>query len=238
MDVRSTTRAGSLGSAVLVHGLWSSPADWRWVERLLREADVEVSVPDLPSHGPELGSPADDAAEVRGAIRACPGPVVVVGWSYGGKIISMAAEGEAAVARLVYVADIPEDVDDVATLDTSWVDEGDLIVVGPGPGFVLDDERWLEAEAWRFSGEVLAHLRRHPRRRVSRAAAADPQTAAAWRTIPTTVLLGRHDDLLPADRRSWAAEHLEDVRDLDADHFVPFAQPEVVADVVVEALRG
>jgi pimeloyl-ACP methyl ester carboxylesterase len=238
MGTRSTTRVGSPGSAVLVHGMWSSPADWRWVERLLHEADVEVSVPDLPSHGPELGSPADDAAEVRRAIRACSGPVVVVGWSYGGKIISMAAEGEAAVARLVYVADIPEEVDGTATLDTSWVDEGELIVTGPGPSFVLDDERWLEAEAWRFSGEVLEHLRRNPRRPVSRAAAADPQTAAAWRTIPTTVLVGRHDDLLPADRRTWAAEHLEDVRDLDADHFIPFAQPKVVVDVVVAALGG
>lgn len=236
MGARSTAGGGSRGSAVLVHGLWSSPADWRWVEQLLHEADVEVSVPDLPSHRPELGSPSDDAAEVRRAIRACSGPVVVVGWSYGGKIISTAADGEAAVVRLVYVADVPADVDGVATLDTSWVDDEALITVCPGPSFVLDDERWLEAESERFSDEVLEHLRRHPRRPASWAAAADPQTAAAWTTIPTTVLIGRRDDLLAADQRTWAAEHLDDVRDVDADHFIPFARPQVVAEVVVEAL--
>ena len=237
MSERSAAGAPSLGSAVLVHGMWSSPADWQWVERLLREANVEVSIPDLPSHRSTLGTVADDAAEVREAIRACSGPVVVVGWSYGGKVISMAAEGEAAVVRLIYVANIPSPPDDVETLDTSWIDNDPHILVNADQSFVLDNDWWFEAEVERlFSGEVLEHLRHHPRRPASRAAAADPQTAAAWQTIPTTVLIGRRDDLLPVDERNWAAQHLDDVRDLDTDHFILMHHPEVVAGVVLEAL--
>src|SRR4029450_5058998 len=38
------------GTAVLVHGMWSSPADWRWVAERLRDNDVQVVIPDLPSH--------------------------------------------------------------------------------------------------------------------------------------------------------------------------------------------
>jgi len=208
------------------------------VERLLTEANVEVSIPDLPSHRSTLGTAADDAAEVREAIRACSGPVVVAGWSYGGRGISMAAEGEAAVVRLIYVADIPAPPDGVDTVDTSWIDDDPHVLVNADQSFVLDNAWWPEAEAERFSSEVLEHLRRNPRRTASRAAASDAQTAAAWRTIPTTVLIGQGDDLLPIDQRNWAAQHLDDVRHLDTDHFIPLNQPEVVADVVLEALSG
>jgi pimeloyl-ACP methyl ester carboxylesterase len=230
--------SSTLGSAVLVHGMWSSPSDWRWVKQLLEKAGVEARSPDLPSHRSPFGTVADDSRAVREAIRRCTGPVVVVGWSYGGKVISMAAEGESAVIRLIYVADIPARADDVETLDASWLDDPH-IVVGADGAFVLDNVWWFEAEAKRmFSGEVLEHLRRHSRRPASRATATDPQTAAAWVTIPTTVLIGRQDDLLAVEQRQWAAEHLNDVRNLETDHFILLRQPETIAEVVLEALDG
>jgi pimeloyl-ACP methyl ester carboxylesterase len=228
--------AAKIGSAVLVHGMWSSPSDWRWVEQLLQEAHVEVLVPDLPSHRSTSGTVADDAGVVRQAIEGCSGPVVVVGWSYGGKVMSMAAAGESAVVRLIYVGDIPAPPDEVQTLDASWLDDPHILVGADG-SFVLDNDWWFQAEAARlFSGEVLEHLRHHPRRLASRATATDPQTAAAWMTIPTTVLIGGQDDLLPVEQRRWAAEHLNDVRHLDTDHFILLRRPEAVAEVVLEAL--
>ncbi len=93
-----------IGGAVLVHGLWVRPVDWRWVGRLLEDADVQVITPDLPSHRTSTAGLADDAAEVREAIRACTPPVAVVGWSYGGSVISLAAAGEGMVARLIYTS--------------------------------------------------------------------------------------------------------------------------------------
>ena len=94
-----------IGGAVLVHGLWGRPVDWRWVGRLLEDADVQVITPDLPSHRMSTAGLADDAAEVREAIRACTPPVAVVGWSYGGSVISLAAAGEGMVARLIYISE-------------------------------------------------------------------------------------------------------------------------------------
>ena len=92
---------------MLVHGLWGNPVDWRWVRDILEDAEVPVITPDLPSHRTPSAGLAEDAAEVREAIRACGPQVVVVGWSYGGSVISLAAVGERSVARLIYISDIP-----------------------------------------------------------------------------------------------------------------------------------
>ena len=67
--------------------------DWRWVRRLLDGSGLHLICPDLPSHRMYSAGLAEDAAEVRAAIRSSTGPVVVVGWSYGGSVISLAATG-------------------------------------------------------------------------------------------------------------------------------------------------
>jgi surfactin synthase thioesterase subunit len=64
----------------------------------------------------------------------------------------------------------------------------------------------------------------------------DPVPAAAWQTVPTTVVLGRHDELVSADELAWVSEHIKDVRLMDTDHFILFRQPEAITEVVVEAL--
>ena len=91
------------GTAVLVHGMWSSPADWRWVAERLRDNDVQVVVPDLPSHRTGSAGLTADAAEVRRIIASARPPVVAVGWSYGCDVIHKAAAGEPSVTHLVYI---------------------------------------------------------------------------------------------------------------------------------------
>ena len=95
------------GSAVLVHGLWGHPQDWRWVRELLEAHGVAVYCPDLPSHRSATAGLLADAEEVRTAIREAAQPVVVAGWSYGGTVISIAADREPSVTRLVYASSVP-----------------------------------------------------------------------------------------------------------------------------------
>jgi pimeloyl-ACP methyl ester carboxylesterase len=221
---------------VLVHGGWSNPDDWRWVKRRLEDLDVQVEVLDLPSHWSAVAGLVQDAAEVQQAIRSCPAPVVVVGWSYGGTVIGVAAAGEATVTRLIYVASIPEPVRNHDG-DASWADEDPHVIVRQDGMFVLDNDWWLtEEKGATFSPEVAEYLRRHPRRPASLRIVTDPVPAAAWQTIPTTVLLGRHDELVSDEELSWVTEHMKDVRLLDTDHFILFRQPETITEVVMEAL--
>lgn len=106
----------------------------------------------------------------------------------------------------------------------------------PDGRFVLDNDLWLQDEGETFPQEVLRHFRDQPRRLVTRAThGAQPE--AAWETTPTTVLIGESDSLVSDADRKWAGEHLEDVRVIDTDHFIIFRHPEVVAQLVLEALR-
>ena len=232
------------GSAVLVHGGWSNPEDWRWVRANLDAAGVEVLAPDLPSHRSPAATRHDDVSEVRGAIAAARGPVVVVGWSYGGFVLTDLSETVGSITRLVYVTAIPRPlgttpidpipgVVEAGELDTSHLrfDEDGTCV--------LDDEWWLsEGEVSTCSNEALDHLRTHRRRPMSLAALLAPQTATAWKEVPSTVLLGLRDSTQSPSEREWAQSHCEDVRLLDSDHFMLFRRPEVIADVVLEALHG
>jgi pimeloyl-ACP methyl ester carboxylesterase len=148
---------GRTGTAVLVHGGWGHPADWTWVKDELRSAGVHVLTPDLPSHQSGVASFADDVETVRDAVRASSAPVVLVGWSYGGDVIGVAAAGEDSVVHLVYVAAVPA-LAEVEPRDTSWADNDPHILVGEDGSFGLDNAWWLEAEGERlFAGAVLEH---------------------------------------------------------------------------------
>jgi pimeloyl-ACP methyl ester carboxylesterase len=114
------------GSAVLVHGLWGFPDDWRWVRPLLEAEGIQVVTPDLPSERSSSAGLADDADEVRRAIRACAPPVVVAGWSHSGPVISMAAAGESSVIRLIYIGEIPRRQIE----DPSWIYSDPNVEIG------------------------------------------------------------------------------------------------------------
>ena len=223
-----------IGAAVLIHGLWGDPEDWRWVRGLLEDADVLVITPDLPSHRTPTAGLAEDAAEVRHAIRSCAPPVAAVGWSYGGSVISLAAAREDSVSRLVYISDIPRPAGFPGE-DLSWIDADPHVLVHPDGRFVLDNDLWLKDEGGTFPEEVRKHFRDHPRRLVTRATHG-AQTEAAWDTTPATVLIGELDNMLSDADRKWAEEHLNDVRVIDTDHFIIFRHPDLVAQLVLEAL--
>jgi pimeloyl-ACP methyl ester carboxylesterase len=126
------------GTAVLVHGMWSSPADWRWVAERLRDNDVEVVVPNLPSHRTGSVGLTADAAEVRRTIASARPPVVAVGWSYGCDVIHEAAAGEPSVTHLVYIAGIPNPDPGVFSPAGSEAEEDPHILVFDDGTFVLD----------------------------------------------------------------------------------------------------
>jgi pimeloyl-ACP methyl ester carboxylesterase len=96
-----------MATAVLVHGAWSSPADWRWVAECLQAQGVETVIPDLPSHWHRSADPSDDVQQVQAEIRAAAPPVTVAGWSYGGAVIGDLPD-TGPIGHLVYIASIPE----------------------------------------------------------------------------------------------------------------------------------
>lgn len=228
----STDQASRPRSVVLVHGMWGVPGDWQWVQRLLEEHGVQVSVADLPSHRRSDAGLLDDVEEVRAMLRTAGAPTVAVGWSYGCDVIGVAAAGEPNVARLVYVSSVPLPLHP-GPRDGSIFDDSPIIDW-------VGDDRFVISDAWRvgrdFAPEVWAFADANPKRPVTRRTLTDPIAATAWAGIPTTVLLGTRDDLFGAQARAFAREAVRDVREFASDHFIPFSLPGLVAGVILEEI--
>jgi hypothetical protein len=158
---------------------------------------------------------AEDAEEVREAIRACAPPVAAVAGPTAAALL--AAAGQGSVSRLIYISDIPRPAGFPGD-DLGWIDADPHILVHPDGRFVLDNDLWLRDEGETFPDEVRRHFHDHPRRLVTRATQG-AQPKAPWETTPTTVLIGERDTFSEAERRR-ADEHLENVRGIDTDDFI------------------
>jgi pimeloyl-ACP methyl ester carboxylesterase len=225
-----------LGSAVLVHGAWSHPEEWRWVIERLTPHGIEVIAVDLPSHRSPAGTRDDDVEAVEQTIAALPPPVVAVGWSYGGAILTELTVDPGHVTRLVYVASIPNGPDDSSNTRPTG---GDLdlshFAFPDEQTMLLRDDWWHDGSFAPFAPDVLEYLAAYPRRPVPLEVVLAP-TGVAPKSIATTLILGQDDNLHPPPQQEWAVRTFDDVRIIDSDHFIPVRAPEVVADVVLEAL--
>lgn len=236
------------GAAVLVHGAWSNPDDWRWVAALLEADGVDVRAVDLLSHRSTTATRADDVAEVMAAIRASAPPVVVVGWSYGGTVIDgldpdrLDPDREdpdgLGVVRLVYVATFPTGTGPDEVPPPHEPDLSHVAFLDDGT-CVLDDDWWLaHDEVGSLPPDVQDHLHDHRRRPIALGAWAEGEPRCPWRRVATTLVLGRADTTQSPAQQTWAADRFDDVRIVDGDHFILWRAPEVLAAVVEEALGG
>lgn len=224
-------------SVVLIGGTWGVPQDWQWVARRLAARGLRSTIVDLPSMRRGDATRADDIDETRRAITEAGGATIVAGWSYGGSVISDAAFDQPDVERLVYVAAVPQSARPTPDGPPSSPQPDDSHLVFPNDQTcVLDDEWWLtEGAGATLPPPVLDHLRHQRRRPMSLAALTGTQTHDAWRTIPTTIVLGRDDDLTPSDCQEWARRHFDDVHLVDSDHFILFRAPDLLADIISNA---
>lgn len=229
-----------LGTAVLVHGTWGDPGDWFAVRPLLEAAGVRVETPDLVSHRSPAAGLLEDGELVRAAVTAAVTsgdlPVVLVGWSFGGDVVGLASRPPTPVTHLTYLSCTPRAAG-TAGPGTDWIDDHPHLRRTTRGTFLLDEEWWLTQEAGTtFPPEVVARLRAHPRREASLRTETDayPPGPPGWHDVPTTVVVGRDDPLVPEQDRHAARERCPDVRIVEGDHFLLWRSPGLVARTVLE----
>jgi pimeloyl-ACP methyl ester carboxylesterase len=158
----------------------------------------------------------------------------VVGWSYGGAVISDLTD-TSRVDRLVYLGSYPEPLETSSGDEPLDLDSMPWLLFPDDATVVLDDDWWLntpEVTAW--PDKVVSHLREHRRRPITRSAWLAGSTAEAWRTIPTTILIGRSGTFIPAGQQERLRTQFNDARVIDGDHFLPLLRPDLVAEVTAE----
>ena len=225
---------------VLVHGAFGDASSWRSVYDLLDGDEYTVIAPANPLRGL-----ASDASYLEGLIDQLDGPVVLVGHSYGGPVITVAGSSE-KVAGLVYVAGLaPDEGESVADLQERFppLAMGDVLkpreLPDGGAELSVDPERFHDVFTADLS-DADAAFRAHAQRPVAPNAFQEPATAAAWRAKPSWAVWGTGDlPVGPALHRFQYDRAGSTVTEVEgASHFLMISQPEVVAGVIREAVTA
>ena len=226
---------------VLVHGAYADSSSWNGSIDALRRAGHAVIAAANPLRGIE-----SDAAYLSSVLDSIDGPIVIAGHSYGGVVMSHAAEGNPNVTALVYVASfLAEPGETLVELVTKFPGAelgGAALPVpyptadgGTAPDLYIDQERFPAL----FAGDVDADVAQRmavTQRPLALAAFEAPATRAAWRSIESWVLLARQDLAVPAELSRWMAERANaHLVEIDASHAVTVSQPGAVADLILEA---
>lgn len=219
-------------SVVLVHGGFVDGSGWQPVHQRLVRDGYEVLVVQNPTI-----SLADDVAVTKRAIAAAKHPVVLVGHSYGGAVISEAGN-DPKVKSLSYIAAFaPESGESVESLiGTFAADAPKPPIVAPIDGFLgLDRDKFAAS----FAGDVdpdAARFMADSQVPWGVAALAGKVSTPAWKVKPSTYLVAIDDLMIPAaTQRTMAARAKSKVLEVKASHALAVSQPDAVADAIRQA---
>ncbi|TQJ30312.1 alpha/beta fold hydrolase [Microbacterium sp. SLBN-146] len=228
-------------TVVLVHGAFAESASWNGVIAHLQERGMSVVAAANPLRGV-----ASDAAYIRAVISSVDGPVLLVGHSYGGLVITEAASHNHAVVGLVYVAAfVPETGQTAFELSGSAPGStlGDALAAYPladgGTEFAIRAELFPH----QFAADVPAAeaaLMSATQRPITQAALTEPLPTdrPAWKDIPSWHVFGDQDLNIPVAVHRAGAERAaaRATREVTgASHAISVSQPRAVAEIIVEA---
>jgi pimeloyl-ACP methyl ester carboxylesterase len=222
-------------TVVLVHGGFVDGSGWRGVYDELRADGINVRV---VQHATK--SLADDAATTRDILDAVEGPVVLVGHSYGGAVITEAGNHQ-KVAALVYItAFAPDQGESVNTLLGGFPQDGPQPpILPPVNGYLfLDRSKFHESFAADVSVEEAA-FQADSQVPWGLDALAGVVTEAAWRSKPSWYLHVTDDRMIPpVTQASMAARIGATVVETPGSHSIFVSQPKVVAGIIRSAVAA
>jgi pimeloyl-ACP methyl ester carboxylesterase len=229
------SQMANVRNVVLVHGGFVDGSGWEGVYKALKKDGYAVTIVQIATT-----SLADDVATTKRAVAAQNGPVILVGHSYGGAVITEAGT-DPKVAGLVYVAAFaPDKGESVSTLIKDPVPGAPVPpIMPPQDGYLLLDKAKFPAS---FAGDVSAE---------KAAFMADSQvpwgvaalsgaiSEPAWKTKPSWYLLTTEDKMIPpAAQRLMSKRAGSTVVEVKGSHSIFISQPQAVASLIEKAAKG
>jgi pimeloyl-ACP methyl ester carboxylesterase len=231
---------------VLVHGAWADASGFGAEIRALGDRGFRA----IGFANPLRGL-TDDARYLADFLRSLPGPLVLVGHSYGGAVISIAATGNEQVKALVYFSGwMPDEGESIAQV---FETHGGASLAGSalrpqpftardgseaGQDLYLDPGQFhaaFAADVDRDTADVMAATQRP----WSGAGFYEPSAAPAWRTVPSWYLLCTEDQAIPAATQRFMAERAgARIREVRASHAAMVSQPEAATELILEAAEA
>jgi pimeloyl-ACP methyl ester carboxylesterase len=240
-DAHDFGRSGARArpTVVVEHGAFTDASGWDAVVGRLRRRGYDVLAPANPLRGV-----APDAAYLRSVLKTIEGPIVLVGHSYGGAVITNAAVGVPRVKALVYIAAVaPKEGE--SQMDIFARFPGSLL----GPSTIIERkfpggvDQYVKVESFRdvFSADLpagkvaTAAATQRPLAKVAGSAKSGPP---AWRTIPTWFMVATEDHAIPpAAERFMAKRARAHTVEVKSSHTVMLSHPGAVTKLILAAAR-
>jgi pimeloyl-ACP methyl ester carboxylesterase len=230
-------------TVVLVHGAFADASGFAGVIRELETAGHTVVAPPNPLRGV-----AFDAGVVGDVVKAIDGPVVLVGHSYGGAVITQASAGLENVTGLVFLAAFGLEVGESCAsaqqpfpppllAKTAAPTPYDAYGAAGGPDLYVGKDGFRET----FCADVpvdMADVMFATQRPLAAAALSENATAAGWKDKPSWFLVSEHDNAISPDAERFMAQRMSATTEtIDGSHTAFIAKPVAVAAFIRQALR-
>lgn len=219
---------------VLVHGFWGNASHWNKVILPLVRKGYDVAAVENP-----LTSLADDAERTRKMVRSHDGPVVLVGHSYGGAVISEAG-GQPNVSALVYIAAFAPDAgESLATIAQKNPAPGGAALAPDSDGYLwIVPSKFREAFAQDVTEDeaaVMAATQKAPLASVF----GDAVTHAAWHDKPCFYQVSNQDRMIAPETQRWLAARMSATTiALDSSHLSPASHPDAIVALIEQAAKA
>ena len=231
-------------TVVLVHGAFADASGYAGVIRELQTRAVEVRAPMNP-----LRSLAFDADAIARYTTAIEGPIVLVGHSYGGAVISQAAPAVKDVTGLVFLsAFAPDEGESCASVQepfppsllasTSVPTPYDAPGAPGGPDLFIKIPDFHQTFCADLPAEVAAPMA-VSQRPLSAAALTEKATVAGWKDLPTWYMVSEQDNAIPPDCERFMAKRMNaDVESVTGGSHAAFiAHPDIAASLILKAIE-
>jgi pimeloyl-ACP methyl ester carboxylesterase len=254
-QARASARAAAAGAGdsvrpviVLEHGAWADASSWSSVISQLQRLGFTVYAPPNPLRGlPQDSAYLHQFLTQNAALQGQP--VVLVGHSYGGAVITNAAVGDPEVKALVYVdAFIPDEGDTIANLAAAKPGSclgPDAFNPVPYPGGPPGDvDLYIKpnlvpgcfATGLPASQAAVIAATQRP---LTASAFGEPSGPPAWKTIPSWAVIGTGDQVIPPAELTFMAERAgAHITDINAGHLSLISNPSVVTYIILKAVQA
>ena len=238
---QATPAATAAPTVVLVHGAFADASGWAGVISRLQAEGIPVMAPANP-----LRSVSGDAAYIASVVNQIPGPVLLVGHSYGGVVISNASPQAANVVGLVYVcAFIPDEGEALQSSPNKPPTACSVRPCVPPSIRAAATNRGSSSTSTRHSSTRSSVPICRPSRRRSwpsrngrlRGGFGEPSGPVGWKTLPSWALISPNDVTIgPSGERFMAERAGAEIVEVDASHVAMISQPQATTDLILTAL--
>jgi pimeloyl-ACP methyl ester carboxylesterase len=231
-------------TVILVHGAFADASGYSGVIRMLQLEGVDVRAPMNPLRG--LAFDADAVARYRMAVDA---PVLLVGHSYGGAVISQAAPTIEDVTGLVFLsafaldqgescASVTEPFPAALLASTNVASPCDAPGAAGGPDLFIKISEFHRTFCADLP-EDLAAIMAVSQRPLSAAAFTETATATGWKNLPSWFMVSEQDNAIPPEAGRFMAKRMNAVTEsVNGSHAAFIAHPDIAAGLILEALAA